>query len=56
MGSYTLPSIRLSATADRPFTTFSANSFTPELSDAQGWDTEVYPITATYTFGIQIQF
>jgi TonB-linked SusC/RagA family outer membrane protein len=56
MGSYTLPSIRVSATADRPFTTLSANSFTPELSDPEGWDTEVYPITATYTFGVQIQF
>lgn len=56
MGSYTLPGIRLSLTADRPFTTFKANSFTPELSDAEGWDTEVYPLTATYTFGVQIDF
>lgn len=56
MGSYTLPSIRLSVTADRPLTLFSANAFTPELSDAQGWDTEVYPLTSTYTFGVQIQF
>lgn len=56
MGSYTLPKIRLSITADRPLTLFSANSFSPELSDPEGWDTEVYPITATYTFGVQIQF
>lgn len=56
LGSYTLPGIRLSFTADRPFTTFKADSFTPELSDAEGWDTEVYPLTATYTFGVQIDF
>lgn len=56
LGSYTLPSIRLSMTADRPLTLFGANAFTPELSDPEGWDTEVYPLTGTYTFGIQIQF
>ena len=56
MGNYTLPGIRLSLTADRPLTIFKANSFTPELSDAEGWDTEVYPLTATYTFGVQIDF
>ena len=56
MGGYTLPSVRLSFTADRPLTLFSAHSFTPELSDPEGWDTEVYPLTATYTFGVQINF
>jgi TonB-linked outer membrane protein, SusC/RagA family len=56
MGNYVLPGIRLSVTADRPFTTFKANSFTPELSDSEGWDTEVYPLTATYTFGVQVDF
>lgn len=56
MGTYTMPSIRLSLTADRPFTTFKAHSFTPEVSDADGWDTEVYPLTATYTFGVQLEF
>lgn len=56
MGSYTMPSLRLSATADRPLTLFKAHSFTPELSDAEGWDTEVYPLTATYTFGVTIDF
>lgn len=56
VGTYKLPSLRLSLTADRPFTVFSANAFTPELSDAEGWDTNVYPLTATYTFGVQIQF
>lgn len=56
MGSYTMPSVRFSLTADRPLTLFSAHSFSPELSDAEGWDNEVYPLTSTYTFGIQIQF
>lgn len=56
MGNYTLPGVRLSLTADRPFTTFSANAFTPELSDSEGWDVEVYPLTSTYTFGVQIDF
>lgn len=56
LGSYTLPGVRLSLTADRPLTIFSANAFTPELSDPQGWDTQVYPLTATYTFGVQFKF
>jgi len=55
-GSYTMPGLRLSFTADRPFTTFKANTFTPELSDAEGWDTEVYPLTSTYTVGLRIDF
>lgn len=56
IGGYVMPGLRLSLTADRPFTTFKANSFTPEVSDAEGWDTEVYPLTSTYTFGVQIDF
>ena len=59
MGNYTIPGIRLSVTADRPFTTFKANTFSPEIADyanSQGWDTEVYPLTATYTFGLKIDF
>ena len=55
-GTYTLPGVRLSVTADRPFTTFKANTFTPELSDSEGWDTEVYPLTSTYTFNVKINF
>ncbi|HAT62291.1 MAG TPA: TonB-dependent receptor [Prevotella sp.] len=55
-GTYTLPSMRLSMTADRPLTIFSAHAFSPEISDAEGWDTNVYPLTATYTFGVQINF
>lgn len=56
MGSYTMPSLRMSFNADRPFSFFKAHSFTPELSDPQGWDTEVYPLASTFTFGLQIDF
>ncbi len=56
MGAYTLPSMRVSLNADRPFTFFKAHSFTPELSDSEGWDTQVYPLASTFTFGLQIDF
>ncbi len=56
IGNYTMPGVRVSLTADRPWTTFKANTFTPELSDSEGWDTQVYPLTATYTLGVQINF
>lgn len=56
MGNYTMPSLRMSLNADRPLSFFKAHSFTPELSDAQGWDTEVYPLASTFTFGLQIDF
>lgn len=55
-GGYTLPSVRFYVNADRPFNFFSANSFSPEVTDVEGWDTQVYPLTATYTFGLQIEF
>lgn len=71
-GKIKMPTIRLSLTAERPFTFFKANSFTPELagtnkgstmsdaatgtmSDAAiGFDTQVYPLAASYTFGLRI--
>ncbi len=59
MGNYTMPGIRLSLTADRPFSFFSANTFSPELTGSDGvhgWDTQVYPLTSTYTFGVQLDF
>lgn len=56
MGNYKMPSLRMSLNADRPFSFFKAHSFTPELSDPQGWDTEVYPLASTFTFGLQIDF
>ena len=55
-GAYKMPSIRLSLTADKPYTYFKANAMTPELTDAQGWDTEVYPLTATWSFAVQLKF
>ena len=55
-GAYKMPSIRLSLSADKPFTTFSAHSMTPEVSDPEGWDTEVYPLTATWSFAVQLKF
>lgn len=56
LGAYKMPGLRVYATADRPATFFKAHSFTPEVSDAEGWDTEVYPLTATFTFGLQLNF
>ena len=54
--AYKMPSIRISASADKPFTFFKANAMTPELSNANGWDTEVYPLTSTYSFALQLKF
>lgn len=56
MGGYTLPRVRVSLSAENPLTVFGANSFTPEVTDPIGWDTEVYPMYATYTFGLTIDF
>ena len=56
MGSYTLPGVKVSLTADRPFTYFTSNGFTPEISQSYGWDEGVYPLAATYTFGLTIDF
>ena len=56
MGGYTLPGVKLSLTADRPFTYFTSNGFTPEISQNFGWDEGVYPLAATYTFGLTIDF
>lgn len=63
-GKFKMPSIRLSLAAERPLTIFKANSFSPELmgknengetTDAAiGFDSEVYPLAATYTFGLRI--
>ncbi|MDO9276009.1 MAG: TonB-dependent receptor [Lutibacter sp.] len=48
-----MPDIRLSLTAERPFTSFSYNGFNPEVSD--GIDTQTYPIPAVYTLGVNIK-
>ena len=59
MGAYTMPSLRLSLTADRPCSFFKADSFSPELSGenaTSGWDNRVYPLSSTFTFGLQMDF
>lgn len=48
------PVVRISFTADRPLTFFKYNGFTPEI--ANGWDTQTYPLPATYTLGLNVKF
>lgn len=48
------PETRISFTADRPYTAFSYNGFTPELAD--GIDYQTYPLPSTYTLGLNIKF
>ncbi len=55
-GSYKMPGIRLSLSAEKPFTTYTAHALTPEISDPEGWDTEVYPLTSTWSFAVQLKF
>lgn len=55
-GEYKMPSIRFSISAEKPYTFFKAHSMTPELTDSEGWDTEVYPIAGTYLFSVQLKF
>lgn len=47
--------IRLFATADRPFIFTRYNGFTPEVAGF-GYDANVYPISATYSFGVRATF
>jgi TonB-linked SusC/RagA family outer membrane protein len=49
-----MPDIKLYVTADRPLTVFKYNGFNPEV--ANGVDSEVYPIPAVYTVGINLRF
>jgi TonB-linked SusC/RagA family outer membrane protein len=49
-----VPETRISLTADRPLTVFKYNGFTPEV--ANGIDTQMYPIPAIYTIGLNIKF
>ena len=48
------PKLRLSITAERPFTAFSSNGFTPEIAD--GFDRQVYPLAASYSFGVRLTY
>lgn len=47
--------MRLFATADRPFIFTKYNGFTPEVSGL-GYDVNVYPVSATYSFGVRATF
>lgn len=47
-------SLRLYASADRPFTFFKYNGFTPEVPS--GFDTQTYPMAANYTFGVRVTY
>ncbi|MRG45086.1 SusC/RagA family TonB-linked outer membrane protein [Chitinophaga sp. SYP-B3965] len=47
--------MRVFATADRPFIFSRYNGFTPEVSGL-GYDVNVYPISATYSFGVRATF
>ncbi|MNT00753.1 hypothetical protein D3C72_1351950 [compost metagenome] len=49
-------SARIYLTAERPFTSFSANTFSPEIADSQGEDIYVYPISSLYTLGIRLTY
>lgn len=49
-----VPDTRFVFTADRPLTFTNYNGFNPEV--ANGIDNQTYPIPATYTFGMTINF
>lgn len=54
-----ISSLRVSLTAQRPYTCFRYNGFTPEVSGspiASGIDTSTYPLQSTYTLGLKISF
>lgn len=46
--------LRLSVTAERPFNFFSYNGFTTDISN--GIDNEIYPLAATYSFGVKLTY
>lgn len=48
------PRTTVRLTADRPLTVFNYNGFNPEHAD--GIDTQTFPVPATYTVGLNIQF
>ena len=54
-----ISSLRVYLTAQRPFTFFRYNGFTPEVSGspiASGIDTSTYPMQGIYTLGLKISF
>ncbi len=48
------PVMRISLTAEKPFTFTNYNGFNPEVAD--GIDNQTYPIASTYTLGLNIKF
>lgn len=48
------PETKIIFTADRPYTAFSYNGFTPEI--ANGIDSQTYPLPSTYSVGLNIKF
>ncbi len=54
-----IPRIRIYLAAQRPFTFFTYNGFTPEVGGtpiASGIDNSVYPMQAIYTAGLKLNF
>ncbi len=54
-----ISNLRLYLSAERPYTLFGYNGFTPEVSGtptATGVDNNVYPMQAIYSFGMKINF
>ncbi len=49
-----LPWMRVYVTAERPFSFFDYNGFTPEVPD--GVDRQTYPVPSIYTVGINVKF
>ena len=51
--------MRISLTAQRPYTYFRYNGFTPEVGGspiAYGIDTYTHPLQAIYTLGLKLSF
>ncbi len=48
------PDMRISLTAEKPFTFTKYNGFNPEV--ANGIDNQTYPVPTTYTVGLNIKF
>ncbi len=54
-----IPRLRIYVSAQRPFTYFTYNGFTPEIGGspiASGVDNSVHPLQAVYTLGIKANF
>ncbi|PSR53232.1 SusC/RagA family TonB-linked outer membrane protein [Adhaeribacter arboris] len=58
-GKWKIQSIRFYANAQNPVTFFKYNGFTPEVGGPPtnaGIDLNVYPLSATYNFGVNVNF